>query len=74
MTTTPKPANGPTATPKSSKAGEPKTTKPKTKKAKEGEEKKAEKEVATPKEPELSPEDRRLRKEVRNRSRVALEQ
>jgi hypothetical protein len=60
---TPKVANGATSTPKSTKATEPKSAKSKPKKAKEAEEK-VEKEDLTPKEPELSPEDRRARKEV----------
>ncbi|KAL2256827.1 hypothetical protein VTK26DRAFT_1062 [Humicola hyalothermophila] len=57
---TPKTANGATSTPKSGKASEPKGAKSKSKKA---DEKKAEEKVSTPKEPELSPEDRRARKE-----------
>ncbi|KAH8885174.1 hypothetical protein GQ53DRAFT_370691 [Thozetella sp. PMI_491] len=57
---TPK-ANG---TPKPSKAGsESKSSKPKSKKTKEPEEKKQEKDSATPKEPELTPEEKHQRKE-----------
>ena len=59
---TPKTANGAAATPKSSKAAESKSAKSKSKKAKEADEAKAE---AAPKEPELSAEDKRARKEVR---------
>jgi hypothetical protein len=60
---TPKAANGATATPKSTKqAAESKSSKAKSKK-KDADEKKAEKE-STPKEPELSAEDKHVGKEV----------
>jgi hypothetical protein len=63
---TPKAANGTTATPKSAKtSSDPKSAKSK-KKAKDSE-KKREKE-ATPKEPELSPEEKHARKEVSSES------
>ncbi|KAK4237851.1 hypothetical protein C8A03DRAFT_34150 [Achaetomium macrosporum] len=58
---TPKAANGATSTPKSAKTAESKGAKPKSKKAKEADEK-AEKEVTAPKEPEISSEERHLRK------------
>lgn len=64
---TPKAANGAAASPKSAKAAQPKSAKSKAKKAKnaeEAEEEVVEKEDVAPKEPELSPEDRRVRKEV----------
>jgi len=62
---TPK-ANGSTAASKSSgKGAETKSAKSKTKKGKE-EEKKVEKEPTTPKEPELTPEERHQKKEVSN--------
>jgi hypothetical protein len=58
---TPKAANGATATPKSTKTADSKSSKAKSKK-KDADEK-AEKE-STPKEPELSAEDKHIRKEV----------
>ena len=63
---TPKPANGTTPTPsKAAKSVADKTAKAKAKKPKETEEKKVvEEKVATPKEPELSPEEKHVRKEV----------
>lgn len=63
---TPKTANGAAAAPKAAKpAAEAKAAKAKpTKKTKETEEKK-EKEAATPKEQELTPEEKHARKEVR---------
>jgi len=62
---TPKPANGTTPTPsKAAKSVADKTAKAKAKKPKETEEKKVvEEKVATPKEPELSPEEKHVRKE-----------
>ncbi|KAK1781119.1 hypothetical protein QBC45DRAFT_78409 [Copromyces sp. CBS 386.78] len=62
---TAKTANGAAATPKTAKpAAEAKTTKAKpAKKTKETEEKKGEKEAATPKEQELTPEEKHTRKE-----------
>lgn len=60
---TPKAANGATATPKSTKTAESKSTKSKSKKKDAADDKKAEKE-STPKEPELSAEDKHTRKEV----------
>ena len=59
---TPKAANGGTSTPKSTKAADSKSSKAKSKK-KDADEKKSEKE-STPKEPELSAEDKHVRKEV----------
>ncbi len=56
-------ANGATSTPKSIKAADSKSAKAKNKK-KDADEAKAEKEASVPKEPELSPEDRRVRKQV----------
>lgn len=63
---TPKAANGAASTPKSTKATETKGAKSKSKK-KDADEKMAEKESATPKEPELSAEDKHVRKEVCHR-------
>ncbi|KAK4131873.1 hypothetical protein BT67DRAFT_137269 [Trichocladium antarcticum] len=65
---TPKAANGAAASPKSAKAAQPKSAKSKAKKAKNAEEEEeeeavVEKEDVAAKEPELSPEDRRVRKE-----------
>jgi hypothetical protein len=59
---TPKAANGATATPKSTKAAESKSAKSKSKK-KDADDKKAE-EAAAAKEPELSAEDKHVRKSV----------
>lgn len=58
---TPKTAQAAASTPKTAKASEPKATKPKAKKA---DEKKVEKEVAAPKELEISPAERHAKKEV----------
>ncbi|KAK3330392.1 PWWP domain-containing protein [Apodospora peruviana] len=62
---TPKSTNGASSTPaKAAKpAAEPKVTKPKVKKAKEPEEKKEKEQPATPKEPELTQEEKHARKE-----------
>ncbi len=66
---TPKVANGATSTPKSTKAADSKSAKSKNKK-KDADEAKVEKEASAPKEPELSPEDRRVRKQVRRLAHV----